>query len=224
MMKPKINDILEFMEKSKYVVYTKPYQLNIVGIRSKTNKPNEFDDTINVFYKDDKGKWVFKSYPATTDIGTFWLLYPMNTAGGALLKAGQYVDAYARDYHREYLALTQKQPVTVYRDYNRNAVFDMFTKTQKGLFGINIHKAGENSFKVDKYSAGCQVFKKSADFDAFMRLTALHSQKHGNKFTYTLIDERAMTRTARRYSAYGAIFICAVSVGAFLYTRKYYKG
>jgi hypothetical protein len=38
--------------KSKgYVVYTKPYELNIVGRRTNNTKPNSFDDFIYIFYK-----------------------------------------------------------------------------------------------------------------------------------------------------------------------------
>ena len=41
------------MRKNDYVIYDKPYQLNIVGVRNAETQPNKFDDSIFVFYKDD---------------------------------------------------------------------------------------------------------------------------------------------------------------------------
>ena len=54
-----------------------------------------------------------------------------------------------------------------------------------GYFGINIHKAGLNSVNVDKWSAGCQVFKSAVDFDEFIRLCKMQTW---DTFTYTLIE------------------------------------
>ena len=71
-----------------------------------------------------------------------------------------------------------------------------------GSFGINIHKAGKDSKDVDQWSAGCQVFQKSDDFNEFMGLARKHKNLYGNKFTYTLIDERAYNRKLKRYGAY----------------------
>lgn len=130
------------MRSKDYVIYDKPYQLNIVGVRNAQSQPNKFDDSIFVFYKDDKNDWVEKEYPATTDTGMFYLLNPMSNLGAAMLKEGQYVDSYKQGLHKgEYLALVQDKPVTTYRDYDRDAVFDIFTKETTGNYGINIHKA-----------------------------------------------------------------------------------
>ena len=147
----RFKNILRFMRKNDYVIYDKPYQLNIVGVRNAETQPNKFDDSIFVFYKDDNNNWIDKEYPATTDTGTYWLKNPMSNLGTAMLKEGQYVDAYKQGYHKgEYLALVQDKPVTTYRDYDRDAIFDIFTKETTGNYGINIHKAGQNSQDVDK--------------------------------------------------------------------------
>jgi hypothetical protein len=61
-------------------------------------------------------------------------------------------------------------------------------KIQEGVFGINIHKAGADSTYVENWSEGCQVFKKSADFDEFMVIIRNSKDIHGNSFTYTLIE------------------------------------
>lgn len=59
---------------------------------------------------------------------------------------------------------------------------------QEGIFGINIHKAGVDSTFVENWSEGCQVFKRSKDFDEFMAIVRKSKAVHGNSFTYTLIN------------------------------------
>jgi hypothetical protein len=218
-----VNNLLATMRKMDYVIYDEPYRLNIVGVRNEESKPNKFDDVIYVFYKNENDKWEFKEYPATTDSGTYWLLNPMSNLGTAMLKEGQYVDGYKQGLHKgEYKALVQASPVTTYRDYDRNAVFDIGTKETTGMYGINIHRAGADSQDVNKWSAGCQVFQKSEDFDDFMRLTDTHKNKYGNSFTYTLLDERAVVRRGRRVLLYGGLFatISAIGVTAFILIKR----
>ena len=196
-------NILRYMRSKNYAINEKPYELNIVGVRNAQSQPNKFDDSIFVFYKDDKNNWVEKEYPATTDTGMFYLLNPMSNLGAAMLKEGQYLNAYKQGLHKgQYLALVQDKPVTTYRDYDRDAVFDVFTKETTGMYGINIHKAGANSQDVNNWSAGCQVFQKSADFDDFMDMTTKHRNLYSNSFTYTLIDERAIMRRKRRIALF----------------------
>lgn len=205
--KVNIRGLIRLLNRRNYIVYKEPYKLNIVGVRANSTVPNKFDDLIFVFYKDDNNKWIGKAYPATTDTGTYWLKNPMHKEGSALLKEGQYVDTYSRGLHRgQYMALTQSlKAVTVFRDYNRDALLDFDNgKEMTGFFGINIHRAssqGTTKF-VDKYSAGCQVFANADDFAEFMQMTKKHETLYGNKFTYSLIDERAYIRSVRRYVVY----------------------
>ncbi len=106
--------------------------------------------------------------------------------------------------HRgKYLALVQKRPVTVVRDYDRNATLDFLNgKEDTGIFGINIHRASLTGVTktVDQYSAGCQVFSSILDFNLFMQLCERHKRVYGNNFTYTLIDERAVNRESKKNS------------------------
>ncbi len=191
-----------------YKVYTRPYEMNIVGVRNKGIIPNRFDDEIHVFFKTSPLKWEYHIYKATTDPGTFWLENPMEPQGTAILMQGQYADAYAIGLHRgEYEALVQVKPVTVLRDYQRTAYIDFFNGVRDtGLFGIDIHraKAQGSTLYVDRYSAGCQVFQNAEDFYAFMQMCYRHSFLYGNSFTYTLIDYRAMRRGVMRRTLIGS--------------------
>ena len=202
-----IQRLIKILYSKKYTLYEQPYQLNIVGVRSEATVSNSFDDELYVFFKDGTGKWNFAHYPITTDPGTYWLENPSQVDGTAILKAGQYEDAYSLGLHKgKYLALVESKPVTVIRDYDRNAYLDFFNgKEATGSFGINIHRANpEGETKtVDKWSAGCQVFKSAADFVQFLSLCVKHRDLYGNKFTYTLIDFRAFRRQAIRWMIYG---------------------
>ena len=213
-----LKNIINALKDKGYVIYDQPYQLNIIGVRNAQSQPNKFDDQLYVFYKDENSNWVLKEYPITTDTGTYWLLNPMSSQGSAMLKEGQYIDAYKQGLHKgQYTALIQQKPVTTYRDYDRNAFFDFGQKETTGLYGINIHKAGSDSQDVNKWSAGCQVFQKSDDFQEFMQLTDKHKSNYGNNFTYTLLDERAVERKGRRFLLYGGMSASIVAIGISLY-------
>jgi hypothetical protein len=220
-----IRALITSLRNKGYIVYDKPYQLNIVGVRKDSTVPNKFDDLIYVFFKNDKGDWEGKYFTATTDPGTYYLKNPLSTLGTAILKEGQWVDTYIIGKHKgQYEALVQNKPLTVIRDYDRNAILDFNNgREETGLFGINIHKAGKDSKDVDTWSAGCQVFQKSDDFETFMKLARKHRDLYGNKFTYTLIDERAYNRAMRRRLSYVigiGLIIGALYVGYNAYKKK----
>jgi hypothetical protein len=210
-----LSTIKAILKNNDYVLYTDPFRLNIVGLRSKNTVANRFDDEIHIFYKNENMKWEYYVFPCTTDPGTYWLNNPAYEEGTASLPQGQYVDTYAIGMHRgKYEALVQVKALTVIRDYDRDAYLDFNNGTrQTGLFGINIHRAestGTTKY-VDKYSAGCQVFQNAEDFSTFMKLANQHRQRYGNLFTYTLLDFRAVRRTVyRRLVAVTTIVASAV--------------
>jgi hypothetical protein len=184
------------VKNKKYVWFedssNKGYDLNIVGIRN-NNKDvadkvtNLFDDVLTVSYKVN-GNWVYKEWAVTTDPGRRAMLEVKNANGVARLVPGQYRSSYSIGLHKgKYEALRQTKPVTVYRDPDKDLVYDE-NKTQTGLFGINIHKAGKNSSIIENWSEGCQVFKVEADFNEFMDICRSAAKIHGSTFTYTLIE------------------------------------
>ena len=193
------------LKRKGYTLYTRPFELNIVGLRSNQTRANRFDDEIHVFYRANNKLWHYHVFKATTDPGTFWLKNPMAPQGTAILTQGQYKGAYQLGLHQgKYPALVQRLgKVRIIRDYDRNGLLDFNSgRVSTGFFGINIHRASVSgsTLTVDKYSAGCQVFQNPQDFDKFMALCRMHSSLYGNQFTYTLIDFRAIKReTYRRY-------------------------
>lgn len=208
-----------------FTLYTKPYQLNIVGLRSKNVNSNSFDDEIHVFYTKEDGKWNYHIFPATTDPGTFWLNNPAYPQGTAILAQGQNLDAYEIGLHKgKYEALVQVKPVTVIRDYDRDSVLDFNNGVKEtGIFGINIHRAestGSTKY-IGQYSAGCQVFKDADDFYAFMQLCKLHARMYGNSFSYTLIDFRSLRRITLKRVVTATTFFAAIALGWILTPKVY---
>gem|GEM_PF-3629660 len=135
------------------------------------------------------------------------------------------VDVYKIDRHRgKYYALCQRHgKVKVIRDYNRNAILDFFSGTPDyGMFGINIHRARKTgtTYKVDNYSAGCQVFKKAKDFELFMRLCEMHRKAHGNSFTYTLIDKRMQAKARLKRAVIGLTVAGLLTAGYLWLTHQ----
>lgn len=176
-----------------YTFFTRgEYNLNIIGVRHKGSKvTNKFDDCLVVIYNTNNKEEVRRVFTCTTLPGKKAMEHPTAIKGTAILKEGQYRGAYQIAYHKgKYKALCQRKPLTVYRDGNKDDKFDLNPLSiDKGIFGINIHKAGDNSTLVDGWSYGCQVLSKSIDFNALMRLVERSASIYGNSFTYTLINE-----------------------------------
>jgi len=180
----------------------KGYDVNIVGIRNSETKgrvTNAFDDCITISYKID-GEWQFHCFQCTTDPGSAYMDNPiLENTGCAILKPNQYRGSHKLRLHAgKYLALGQKKDVTVYRDNNRDDKYDLDeSKTDTGLFGINIHRAtgraGGKSTRVDKWSAGCQVIADNDDWHEFLDICQAAREIHGNSFSYTLLESNDIT-------------------------------
>lgn len=175
-------------------ISNKSYDVNIVGIRNNSELiadkiTNVFDDYLTISFKDEKGNWQFYCWMSTCDPGKKGALQFHNKNGVARLVPGQYRGVWMIDKHQgKYDALCQRAGnVTVYRDANKDMVFQE-NVTDTGMFGINIHKSGQDSTWVENWSEGCTVFKKSKDFDQFMSICKKAAKIHGNKFSYTLLE------------------------------------
>ena len=210
-------DFAKLFRQKGYAYFTAGYyNLNIIGIRAAGNvgrgqtvaenmkrgqphvsRPvtNQFDDIFVVEYNTPARLKVREVFAGTTEPGRYYMRHPSNAKGTAILVPGQWRGMWRVDWHRgKYKALCQRTvPVRVFRDANRNEVYDLLPDKQDyGIFGINMHRSvsvGE-AVAVDKYSAGCQVFQRASDFARMMYLAQQQiSEGHGNSFTYTLLDE-----------------------------------
>jgi len=173
----------------------KKLNLNLIGVRRNNQGTNTFDDFILVMHREGESM-VSNRYQITTDPGKYWLKNPTNPKGTAVLAPGQYRGTWQLGKHQgKYEALVQRKPVKVYRDNNKDEVIDynnITTLIDEGYFGINIHRSNpyDQSYAVNKWSAGCQVFKRVEDYNNFIQICKDSAAIYGNAFTYTLIDEK----------------------------------
>jgi len=180
-----------------YETWGDPWRLFLFGVRAPNRSANTYDDMLGCAYVNDDGLWEAHYWPGTTDPGTYYLVNPMNSAGCAVLVAGQYLDTWKIDMHGgKYLALCQRAgEVSVYRDDSGDDKLDLDPSTiATGYFGINLHASTRTpdgvSKYVNKYSAGCQVHASADGFAKMMELANAQKDKTGrDTFSYTLLDQ-----------------------------------
>lgn len=216
-----LQDIIRTARNKGYTIDTRPFALNVIGVRnSNATDQKNFDDVLAYFYYDASGRLVGNVAKATTDPATYFLENPINPMGAAVLKAGEYRDTYSIGLHRgKYEALVQNlKPVTTIRDSDRNALINYFAPTTTGFYGINIHRASlnkDNITIIDKDSAGCQVFQNSKDFDQMMQYAKNARALYGNKFSYILLDERDNIKV-RNTAFLGVVGVALVAYSVYL--------
>jgi hypothetical protein len=160
-------------------------EFHFIGVRSKEDKPNAFDD-IGYLIIGEK----IIDYPITTNPGVFWLNQPMNVDGAAVMKADQQcIDCYSLGRHKGvHKAWIQTSPIYFFRDNDRDNKSEEIGKLIFEMIGANVHRASNDhrSLEINKWSAGCQVFADPVHHNQFIYF----SEKSGlKKFTYTLLNE-----------------------------------
>ena len=189
--------ILKDVRQHGFVTFSKGnYNLNIIGVRNlQSTKSNLFDDEIYIVFKIDD-VWHRWKAPITTDPGRYYLTKEDYRKDGVAIicHPQQMRGAYKIGPHgkTKYTALRQHKPVQIWRDSNHDDVLDYKGKVYEGIFYVNIHRSSTReggSKYVDKWSAGCNVFKDPADFSEFMQLCYTSCDLYGDVFTYTLIGK-----------------------------------
>lgn len=174
----------------RYMLYAnKP---NLIGVRSSilTDIEDAYNDKLYAFWGDE-----FHDYTITTHPGLYYLKNPIpGTKGTAILVEGQYKDCWTLGLHKQkQFALCQTSgEVFVYRDNNKDTMLSFDPKTiEKGYFGIDLHFGSVYDTNViDKWSAGCQVFRyHQAHQDLMQKLKALSEKGNFTTFSYTLLKQ-----------------------------------
>jgi hypothetical protein len=185
-----VDTLKKVIQKKGYKWFTD--RPNIIGIRSSLNVPEVFNDIMGFVYYEN-GKEIVKFWPITTDPGVYYQKNLLNSKGCAVMKPGQYVDAYALGAHIKptHKALIQVRPVTVYRDADKDGISEAEGKEDTGLFGVNIHGANNGTVTktIGPWSAGCQVHSTWSNKEEMIAICENFKGITGNKFTYTLINE-----------------------------------
>ena len=168
------------------------FNLNLIGIRSDDLTANTFNDIFCVAFKQN-GRWVLFTFECTTDPGLYWRKHPMNKLGTAVLVPGQYRGAFMLGTHKgKYPAFVQSKALPVYRDNDLDADVDIAGTIDNGWHGINMHPRAEglDSDDIGKWSAGCQVIRHYNEHMMVILAAKISEQLYGNRFTYTLLEER----------------------------------
>lgn len=184
-------------KKKGYIFYeNEDYKLNMIGVRTGTKFTNAFDDVMHFLYKVN-GSWVHKVYQITTDPGKYYLQGAGKLSKGtAILVPGQHKYIYGAHHKsnlkKRYEALNPYEYLsTVFRDKNRDDKYDMDPSTiETGEFHINIHRSDKSRKlpRVNKWSAGCQVFNDPKEYKEFLSVCKKAWLKHGKKpLMYTLL-------------------------------------
>ncbi len=185
------SQLVKYLEDKKYALSRefngKAGKINVIGVRKKDSRVNRFDDTIAIAWQ-DKTKWNVKTYAATTRPGLYWLNNLLNPKGSAILVPGQYVNSFRLGEFKGAKALKQFRDLTVYRDKNKDSKFDIDPSTvEQGQFGIHIHGTKGSPEFVGRWSGGCQVIQKEAEYKNFLAHIEESAKIYGELFTYTLI-------------------------------------
>lgn len=162
---------------------------HLVGVRSKADIPNTFDDHFYLIDERDPMNPRSWSSTCTTNPGLYWMQKVVNAKGAAVLKPGQYLDTWKLGKHKGvYEALVQALPVTVYRDNDKDTKAEEDGKLDTGMFGINIHRANATAVSkiIDQWSAGCIVINSP---EIFAKLLEECKKSGLTKFTFTLLRE-----------------------------------
>tara|TARA_Y100000593_G_scaffold92035_2_gene182455 strand:+ start:1555 stop:2187 length:633 start_codon:yes stop_codon:yes gene_type:complete len=180
---------------------SKPWNANLLALRTPSREANRFDDAICWACHDDDGRALWRVWKATTDPGTFQLSRGTTSKGGAaVLAPGQYRSTHTiRDHgsSNPYPAICHRYDVPdlpVYRDYNADNRIDLDGPIYRNGRGINVHRASayRESTQVDRWSAGCIVHAAPDTFDEMMVLARLSAAAWGNRFTLTLLHWPSM--------------------------------
>ena len=190
-------DIVQALFKQRgYTFFASPadYDLNLFGIRRATSS-NLFDDLIGCAYRDVVGgPLLLELWAATTDPGAPFLREPLpGTKGTAIVVPKQYRGLWKLGLHKGRPAFEEVGPIDVFRDATRDAILHMDPATaERGNFKINGHDTVTKVTRVDRQSAGCQVWWDPEDHKRALALGRKQVERHPkwDTFTYTLFDAR----------------------------------
>lgn len=185
---PSLDSVLDVMRRHGYQIWYSNNILNLIGIRKSRHVSDAFEDTF-VCLRHEMDRWSLWSWECTTSPGRSQLEFGLEK-GTAIVKPGQYIDAWSLGLHKgKYEALVQKNPITVYRDRNKDFYLD-YVHEDTGLFGINIHRANAKitSKIVGNWSAGCQVLANPKHFSQLMNLARQQHSSGFPRFSYTLLE------------------------------------
>src|SRR5258705_5755507 len=143
----------------------------ILGVRSREDAPDQFDDKFYLYF----GEKFIMMTTGTTNPGVPLLMggyKAYNNVGAAVLKSDMwYYYMWKFGYHNgKVKALRQYSPCSVFRDGDMDNKSEEIGVSITGMYGINFHcatykLAGLIRTKIGAWSAGCQVINDDKKYD-----------------------------------------------------------
>ena len=190
-------EILDRVESFGFVTFDSgDYDLNLIAVRRLQNRQhNRFDDMFYIVYR--LGDiWVTERGACTTDPGRYWLTKEDYKGCAVYYHPQQARSAYRLGKHRgnaSHPALLQKKAVKYWRDWDKDEQAEYEGEIHSGRIGLNIHRSSTReggSKYIEKWSAGCIVWKDSKDHLRMIELCKFQRDKRGwHNFSFTLIPE-----------------------------------
>lgn len=161
----------------------------ILGVRSKADTPDGYDDKFYIY----KGVEFVTVTTGSTNSGVYGLLNfkKWNRRGTAVVKSNEwYYDLWKPGSHKGKMkALVQNTKIKVYRDNNMDDKNDETGEIYEGYYGINFHTITYKLINfirhsIGVWSVGCQTPNKTKDY--YRILDLVYKQK---TITYCLLKE-----------------------------------
>ena len=173
-------------------------QPNIIGVRTKLQVPDVFNDLLFIVYKTG-GVEQFYSATITTEPGTTYQKKLLNAKGCWVMMPAQMIDAYKSGFHqskKNHRCLQSLGKIYGLREDDKDGILfndrDAVSSWQPGTaIGANIHGASKlgDTKVVGPWSAGCQVHSNWSKKEKMMDIVDSHKKVNKGWVTYTLITE-----------------------------------
>lgn len=156
-----------------------PHDVWILGVRSKADLTDQFDDKFYIF----RGEIFLLVTTGTTNKGL--------KGSAVMLSDWWHYEVYKYGLHKGKMkALRQVKPIPYYRDYNKDGKTDQSGQVFRDIIGMNFHGStyieGSDKVltKIGDWSEGCQVCNKNGDYEKIIKLV-----KNQSFVSYCLINE-----------------------------------
>ncbi len=166
-----------------------PVDYWILGVRSKSDTPDGFDDKFYVY----KGVDFIMVTTGSTNSGVYGLLNfkKWNRKGTAVVKSNEwYYDLWKNGRHKRKMdALVQANTIKVYRDNNMDDKNDESGVIYEGYYGINFHTVTYKLHNIirkaiGRWSVGCMTPNNTKHYYKIINLV-----KKQRRITFCLLKE-----------------------------------
>lgn len=189
-------EIEQIFRRNGHVFFKGAFNMNLFAVRGDGRVSDAFDDTLFLVYTDNEGEIHIKFYECTVDPGIPWLISPMNPGGAAAIAPGQYRRVWKLGNFKGTDALRQIGNFRIFRDNDKNAMFNYNPKTimpspfTDGIFLHEHFQKPDVAIRVNDSSAGCVVLRSRKDHNQLMELLKLQAANgKGDTFTFTLFNQ-----------------------------------